>query len=210
MYWARASLTAIEAHRADHKFLAEAAASSEARLLVLESAFRAMAMAMEFGFLFDRSRQLLSIGFLISEISPGSQLLRPSCIGGAAGEFLRDRQRRHTRPTLVPARSRRYAGHPRHGFDLLVGFNVRISHAAACRARARGEFAGTDGSARRAPPDRIWSKTRLAVGDLQSAYNARDLELTYQYSNFGVPGLGLKRGLGENKSSRPMRPAWRA
>ena len=32
-------------------------------------------------------------------------------------------------------------------------------------------------------------------GISESAYNARDLELTYQYSNFGVPGLGLKRGL---------------
>src|SRR3546814_1101879 len=31
-----------------------------------------------------------------------------------------------------------------------------------------------------------------------SAYNARDFEFTYQYSNFGVQGLGLKRGLAEN------------
>src|SRR6185436_317413 len=35
-------------------------------------------------------------------------------------------------------------------------------------------------------------------GISESAYNVRDLELTYQYSNFGVPDLGLKRGLGEN------------
>ena len=39
----------------------------------------------------------------------------------------------------------------------------------------------------------------LPWGISEFAYNARDLELTYQYSNFGVPGLGLKRGLGENK-----------
>ena len=41
---------------------------------------------------------------------------------------------------------------------------------------------------------------RLGIpwGVSESAYNVRDLELTYQYSNFGVPGLGLKRGLGEN------------
>ena len=38
----------------------------------------------------------------------------------------------------------------------------------------------------------------LPWGISESAYNARDLEFTYQYSNFGVPGLGLKRGLGEN------------
>ena len=35
----------------------------------------------------------------------------------------------------------------------------------------------------------------LPWGMSESAYNARDLEFTYQYSNFGVPGLGLKRGL---------------
>jgi cyclic beta-1,2-glucan synthetase len=33
-------------------------------------------------------------------------------------------------------------------------------------------------------------------GISESAYNKRDLNLTYQYSNFGVPELGLKRGLG--------------
>jgi cyclic beta-1,2-glucan synthetase len=32
-------------------------------------------------------------------------------------------------------------------------------------------------------------------GVSESGYNAQDLEFTYQYSNFGVPGLGLKRGL---------------
>ncbi len=43
----------------------------------------------------------------------------------------------------------------------------------------------------------------LPWGVSESAYNARDLELTYQYSNFGVPGLGLKRGLSENKVVAP-------
>src|SRR5690606_14598253 len=32
-------------------------------------------------------------------------------------------------------------------------------------------------------------------GISEAAYNARDREMTYQYTNFGVPGLGLKRGL---------------
>ncbi len=35
-------------------------------------------------------------------------------------------------------------------------------------------------------------------GISESAYNQRDRALTYQYSDFGVPGLGLKRGLGED------------
>jgi cyclic beta-1,2-glucan synthetase len=47
------------------------------------------------------------------------------------------------------------------------------------------------------------AKRGLPWGISESAYNARDLEFTYQYSNFGVPGLGLKRGLGENSVVAP-------
>src|SRR5262249_7711650 len=35
-------------------------------------------------------------------------------------------------------------------------------------------------------------------GISESAYSARDLQLNYQYGPFGVPGLGLKRGLIED------------
>ncbi|HEU5463530.1 MAG TPA: glucoamylase family protein, partial [Candidatus Binatia bacterium] len=44
-------------------------------------------------------------------------------------------------------------------------------------------------------------------GVSESAYTARDLELTYQYSNFGVPGLGLKRGLSEDVVIAPYATA---
>ena len=44
-------------------------------------------------------------------------------------------------------------------------------------------------------------------GISESAYNARDLQLTYQYSNFGIPGLGLKRGLGEDAVIAPYATA---
>src|SRR5205823_11326378 len=44
-------------------------------------------------------------------------------------------------------------------------------------------------------------------GISESAYNARDLALTYQYSNFGVPGLGLRRGLGEDVVVAPYATA---
>ena len=40
-------------------------------------------------------------------------------------------------------------------------------------------------------------------GISEAAYNARDREMTYQYTNFGVPGLGLKRGLGQNTVIAP-------
>jgi cyclic beta-1,2-glucan synthetase len=35
-------------------------------------------------------------------------------------------------------------------------------------------------------------------GVSESAYNARDLHFNYQYGPFGIPGLGLKRGLSED------------
>ena len=44
-------------------------------------------------------------------------------------------------------------------------------------------------------------------GISESAYNARDLALTYQYSNFGVPGLGLRRGLSEDVVVAPYATA---
>jgi cyclic beta-1,2-glucan synthetase len=50
-------------------------------------------------------------------------------------------------------------------------------------------------------------RQRRPWGISESAYNARDLEFTYQYSNFGVPGLGLKRGLGDNAVVAPYATA---
>src|SRR4029453_15164579 len=44
-------------------------------------------------------------------------------------------------------------------------------------------------------------------GVSESAYNVRDLDLTYQYSSFGVPGLGLARGLGEDLVIAPYATA---
>jgi cyclic beta-1,2-glucan synthetase len=44
-------------------------------------------------------------------------------------------------------------------------------------------------------------------GISESAYNARDIDFTYQYSAFGVPGLGLKRGLIEDLVIAPYATA---
>ena len=44
-------------------------------------------------------------------------------------------------------------------------------------------------------------------GISESAYNVRDLDFTYQYSNFGVPGLGLDRTLGDNLVVAPYATA---
>lgn len=39
---------------------------------------------------------------------------------------------------------------------------------------------------------------KVPWGISESAFNARDREMTYQYANFGVPSLGMKRGLGDD------------
>ena len=44
-------------------------------------------------------------------------------------------------------------------------------------------------------------------GISESAYNARDIDFTYQYSSFGVPGLGLKRGLSQDLVIAPYATA---
>jgi cyclic beta-1,2-glucan synthetase len=54
---------------------------------------------------------------------------------------------------------------------------------------------------------RYGEQHRIPWGISESAYNARDLGFTYQYSNFGVSGLGLKRGLSEDLVVAPYATA---
>ncbi len=51
------------------------------------------------------------------------------------------------------------------------------------------------------------AENKIAWGVSESAYNARDLQLNYQYGPFGVPGLGLKRGLADDLVVAPYATA---
>ncbi|MBP9665386.1 MAG: hypothetical protein KBD94_12270, partial [Pyrinomonadaceae bacterium] len=51
------------------------------------------------------------------------------------------------------------------------------------------------------------AKNKIPWGMSESAYNARDLQLNYQYRAFGVPGLGLVRGLSEDLVIAPYATA---
>ena len=72
-------------------------------------------------------------------------------------------------------------------------------------------YAGTllDESCRMAVRRQISYGARLGVpwGISESAYNAVDCHGTYQYKAFGVPGLGLKRGLGDELVVAPYASA---
>ena len=51
------------------------------------------------------------------------------------------------------------------------------------------------------------AKNNVPWGISESAYNARDLQFNYQYGAFGIPGLGLKRGLSEDLVVSPYSTA---
>ena len=205
-FWAQATQSAIESHRRDLTQSPDGVTTLETRLQALEDTARAMALAMDFGFLLDRDRHLLSIGYLVSEGT-----LDQSCY-----DLLASEARLASFVAIakgdVPAR---------HWFRLGRGVTA-IGHGAALISWSGSMFEYLMPSlVMRAPAGSLIEQTtRLIVqrqieygatlgvwGITESAYNVRDLEFTYQYSNFGVPGLGLKRGLGENAVIAPYATA---
>ena len=153
---------------------------------------------MEFGFLLDPARQLLSIGFQVGEGS-----LDPSCYDLLASE----------------ARLASFVAIAKGDVPTRHWFRLGRAVTPVDRGSALISWSGSmfeylmPSLVMRAPTGSLIEETtRLVVrrqisygaergvpwGVSESAFNARDLEFTYQYSNFGVPGLGLKRGLGQD------------
>jgi cyclic beta-1,2-glucan synthetase len=188
LYWSQATLTAIAAHRLDPALSADAVATRSERLIVLEDAFRAMAMAMEFGFLFDKERQLLSIEYLMSEsaLDPNcydllaSEARLASFFAIAKGDIPARHWFRLGRAATRVARSAALISWSGSMFEYLMPPLVM-------RAPLGSLLQQTDRLVVRRQIE-YGAKLGLPWGISESAYNARDLEYTYQYSNFGVPG----------------------
>ena len=197
-FWAEAIRNAIQTQRRDLGSSADAVGTEATRLSVLEETARETALAMEFGFLIDRDRKLLAIGYRVPEGT-----LDPSCYDLLASEA-RLASLIAIAKGDVPAR---------HWFHLGRAATP-VAYGAALISWSGSMFEYLMPSlVMRAPAGSLLERTsRLIVrrqidhaatlgvpwGISESAYNARDLEFTYQYSNFGVPSLGLKRGLGES------------
>jgi cyclic beta-1,2-glucan synthetase len=207
LFWVEAAHRSLESHRRDVAQDAQSIAALERRLQTIESTARAMANAMEFDFLFNQDRRLLSIGYVVAEDS-----LDPSCYDLVASEA-RLASFMAIAAGDVPAR---------HWFRL--GREVTpIGRGAALISWSGSMFEYLMPSlVMRAPLGSLIERTNELVvrrqieyadglgvpwGISESAYNARDKELTYQYSNFGVPGLGFKRGLSENLVIAPYATA---
>ncbi|HEX6318964.1 MAG TPA: glucoamylase family protein [Burkholderiales bacterium] len=205
LFWAEAVQRSIESHRRDLAPGEEGAL--ERRLATIEERARALAGEMDFGFLLDRERRLLSIGYRV-----GEGQLDPSCYDLLASE---------ARLASFVAIAKGDVT-SRHWFRLGRAVTP-IGHGAALISWSGSMFEYLMPSlVMRAPAGSLLEQTsRLVVrrqiaygaeldvpwGVSESAYNVRDLELTYQYSNFGIPGLGLKRGLGENAVIAPYATA---
>ncbi len=186
---------------------ANAARVLERRLAALGEMAGKMFEAMEFGFLFDPARQLLAIGYRVAEGS-----LDPNCYDLLASE----------------ARLASFVAIAKGDVPARHWFRLGRDLTPVDRGSALISWSGSmfeylmPSLVMRAPEGSLLAQSnRLVVrrqmkygaelgvpwGVSESAYSARDLELTYQYSNFGVPGLGLKRGLSENVVVAPYATA---
>jgi cyclic beta-1,2-glucan synthetase len=203
LFWIHAAGTAADCHRRDQGSDADLAE----RLLRLAETARAMAIEMDFQFLLDPDRLLLSIGYQTTE-----GVRDPSCYDLLASEA-------RLASFFAIAKGDAPA---RHWFRLGRAVTP-VGHGAALISWSGSMFEYLMPSLVMQGPvvSLIESTNRLVVerqieygrrlgglwGVSESAYNARDLEFTYQYSNFGVPGLGLKRGLADNAVVAPYATA---
>ena len=162
---------------------------------------------MDFRFLFDQSRKLFSIGYRAAEGSLdsscydllASEARLASFIAIAKGD--------------VPSSHWFHLGRaltPVGGGSALISWSGSMFEylmpALVMRSPAESILSQTDAHV---VFRQIEYGTERGVpwGVSESAYYARDIDFTYQYSSFGVPGLGLKRGLSQDLVIAPYATA---
>ena len=162
---------------------------------------------MDFGFLFDPTRKLFSIGFRIREgsLDPSyydllaSEARLTSFIAIARGDVAPDHWFRLGRVLTPVGRGSALVSWSGSMFEYLMP-------ALVMRSPARSLL---DQTYQLVVARQMSYATELGVpwGMSESGFNARDLAQAYQYSGFGVPGLGLKRGLSEDVVVAPYATA---
>lgn len=177
---------------------ADAGRSPIERLAAMADRAGTLAHTMQFGFLFDPGRQLLSIGYRGSDGSLdanfydllASEARLASFVAIAKGDLPAKHWFRLGR-TLTPI----------HGGSGLISWSGSMFEylmpSLVMRAPASSLLEQTNRLV-------VWRQEKYAAGFgvpwgiSESEYNARDVEQTYQYSGFGIPDLGFKRGLGDD------------
>jgi cyclic beta-1,2-glucan synthetase len=208
LVWVQATHAAVVSHERD--LLAIAAPDGdnlERRLAAIRSRARDLFDEMQFGFLLGETRKLLSIGYQVNEGS-----LDPSAYDLLASEarlasFVAIAKRD------VPASHWFRLGRPmtpvRFGAALVSWSGSMFEYLMPALIMESRPASLLDLTAHLVVRRQIayGALRRVPWGVSESAYNVRDLDLTYQYSNFGVPGLGLERGLGEDLVIAPYATA---
>jgi cyclic beta-1,2-glucan synthetase len=204
-FWLAATVSLVAEHlrdfQTDHDDVANVKVSQ--RLSKLAKVAREMANAMDFAFLMDANRKLMSIGY-----SQAENTLDTSCYDLLASE---------ARLASLFAIAKGDVS-TKHWFRLgRTATPLGLGSALISWSGSMFEYL-MPSLVMRAPLGSLLEQTnRLVVarqkqygdqlgipwGISESGFNARDIEFTYQYSNFGVPGLGLKRGLSENRVIAP-------
>lgn len=200
IFWSEALRQTVAEHRLDDASFPDTLAP---RLQALAERARTLAMGMDFAFLLDPERQLLSIGYSLSD-----NRLDNSCYDLLASEARLASLFAIAKGDVVT----------KHWFKLGRSATP-LGQAAALISWSGSMFEYLMPSlVMRAPIGSQLECTNRLIVDLQisyghslgipwgiseSAFNARDMEFTYQYSNFGIPQLALKRGLAENRVIAP-------
>ncbi|MFY9823700.1 MAG: glucoamylase family protein, partial [Thermoanaerobaculia bacterium] len=210
--WAELAQGGVESHTRDLYDAAAAGDSllpSETLLHRLEEISRVASQfftEMKFGFLYDPARKLFSIGRVDrGELDASfydllaSEARLASFIAIAKGDVPVAHWFQLGRP-LTPVR---------RGAALISWSGSMFEYLMPALVMRSPAHSLLDQTCRLVVQRQIQYGNERAVpwGVSESAFNARDLELTYQYSNFGVPGLGLKRGLSEDVVVAPYATA---
>lgn len=208
--WAQTLHADIASHLRDVPLLSETAQHTTDELQQLHHRLdgvaktaRRLFQEMQFGFLYHPTRQLFSIGYRVQEDELdnsyydllASEARIASFIAIAKGDIPSIHWFRLGRPlTSIGGRAvlMSWSGSMfEYLMPSLIMFTPRHSLlGSTCRLAVQHHI-------------EYGRKHQLPWGISESAYNIRDRALTYQYSDFGVPGLGLKRGLAQHMVVAP-------
>jgi cyclic beta-1,2-glucan glucanotransferase len=185
----------------------EDAAALVRRLTAITQKAEDMFQAMDFSFLFDHTRRQFSLGYRATDgtLDPNcydllaSEARLTSFIAIAKGDVPSSHWFRLGRALTPVGRGSALISWSGSMFEYLMPALVMTSPTGSLLSQTYALVVRRQvayGAERHVP----W-------GISESAYNARDLNFTYQYTSFGVPGLGLKRGLSEDLVIAPYATA---
>ena len=205
--WVDSLCEQVRSHLDDHAAEVPGAVTRSARLEYLATRADALATAMEFGFLYDADREVFSIGFdvLATRLDASfydllaSESRLGSFIAIAKGDVPLRHWFRLGRPFVPVGYARALVSWTGTMFEYLMPQLLMRTYA--------GTLLDSSNRAVVARQIEYGRERHVPWGISESAYNARDLNLNYQYGPFGVPGLGIKRGLGDDLVVAPYATA---